>query len=140
MADERELIAARERKVAELRQAGQNPYANGFAPRHTIAELLAWFEGGNTPPDPTDATALAAAPRFSIAGRIVAFRGFGKATFVKLRDRSGEVQAWVRSDVIGETPFAIWKLMERGDFVGVEGAPVLTKTGERTLLADRVHP
>jgi lysyl-tRNA synthetase class 2 len=140
MADERELIAARERKVAELRQAGQNPYANGFAPRHTVAEVLAWFEAGNTPPDPTDAAALTAAPRFTIAGRIVAFRGFGKATFVKLRDRSGELQAWVRSDVIGEAPFALWKLMERGDFVGVEGAPVVTKTGERTLLADRVHP
>jgi lysyl-tRNA synthetase class 2 len=140
MADERELIAERERKVAELRQAGSNPYANDFQPAHTVADVVGWFDAGNTPPDPGDAAARAAAPRFGIAGRIVAYRSFGKAAFVKLRDRTGEVQVWVRTDVIGESAFARWKLMERGDFVGAEGVPVLTKTKERTLLADRVHP
>src|SRR5947207_15794771 len=104
MADERELIAERERKVAELRQAGGNPYANGFAPRHTAAEVLAWFgqQGETLPPDP---------PRFSLAGRIVAHRSFGKAAFVKVRDRTAEIQVWVRQDVIGEAAFALWKLL-----------------------------
>jgi lysyl-tRNA synthetase class 2 len=140
MADERELIAERERKVAELRAAGQNPYANGFSPRHTTSEVQAWFDGGGQAPDVNDAGAMAQAPRFSIAGRIVAHRSFGKAAFVKLRDRTGEIQVWVRQDIVGEQAFALWKLMERGDFVAAEGAPVITKTGERTILADKIHP
>jgi len=134
MADERELIAERERKVGELRQAGRNPYANDFQPSHTVADVQAWFEDHPQPAQPaTDV-------RFAIAGRITAFRSFGKATFVKLRDRTGEIQVWVRQDVVGEEAFARWKLMERGDFFGAEGSPVVTKTCERTVLADRVHP
>ena len=140
MADEKELIAEREKKVAELRAAGKNPYANGFAPRHTAAEVHAWFDAGNTGADPSDAAAVAAAPRFSVAGRIVAHRSFGKAAFVKVRDRSNEIQVWVKQDVVGEAAFAPWKLMERGDFIGAEGAPVITKTGERTILAQTVVP
>jgi lysyl-tRNA synthetase class 2 len=140
MADERELIADREKKVAELRAAGHNPYANGFSPQHTAADVHAWFEAGNAPPDPGSAEAVARAPRFSVAGRIVAHRSFGKAAFVKVRDRSGEIQVWVKQDAIGEAAFAAWKLMDRGDFIGADGVPVITKTGERTILADKVHP
>ena len=84
MADERELIAEREKKVAELRAAGRNPYANGFSPRHTAGEVQAWFEAGNAGVDLGDAESVARAPRFSVAGRIVAHRSFGKAAFVKL--------------------------------------------------------
>src|SRR3954470_2490755 len=139
MADERELIAERERKVAELRQLGSNPYANDFSPSHTTAQVHGWFDAGNTSPDPGDAAALAQAPRFGIAGRIVAYRSFGKAAFVKVRDRSNEIQVWGRQDVVGEKSFAAWKLVERGDFVAAEGAPVVTKTGERTILASTVR-
>jgi lysyl-tRNA synthetase class 2 len=140
MADERELIAEREKKVAELRATGLNPYANGFSPRHTAAEVQAWFEAGNTGVDLSDQAATAAAPRFSVAGRIVAHRSFGKAAFVKVRDRSGEIQVWVKQDTVGEAAFGPWKLMERGDFIGAEGIPVITKTGERTILAEKVQP
>jgi lysyl-tRNA synthetase class 2 len=135
MADERELIAERERKVEELRTAGQNPYANGFVPGCTAAQVQAWFDAGNQPAEDP----LKGATRFSVAGRLVALRSFGKASFAKLRDRSGEIQIWVKQDVVGEKAYALWKLMERGDYVGAEGAPVLTKTGERTILCDRVH-
>src|SRR5215208_2279961 len=106
MANEEELIAEREKKVAELRAAGHNPYANGFSPRHTAGEVHAWFEMGNASVDPNDATAMAASPRFSVAGRIVAHRSFGKAAFVKVRDRTGEIQVWVKQDTVGETTFA----------------------------------
>jgi lysyl-tRNA synthetase class 2 len=136
MSDERELIAERERKVAELRQAGQNPYANGFSPKHTTGDVRAWFasapaaaEGGR-----------ASSERFSVAGRIVALRSFGKAAFAKLRDRAGEIQIWVKQDAVGEKTFGLWRMMERGDFVGAAGTPVLTKTGEQTILLDELHP
>src|SRR5688500_17253223 len=100
MADERELIAERERKVAELRAAGRNPYANGFVPSHTAGEVTARFAtelaaaAGNPPPagekgsDPP----FLAEDRFQVAGRIIAHRGFGKAAFVKLADRTGQIQ------------------------------------------------
>ena len=100
MSDERELIADRERKVAELRAAGHNPYANGFCPRSTAREIHKWFEDGadrEHPPEGTDHNG-----RVSVAGRIVAIRSFGKAAFAKIRDRTGEIQIWVKLDVVGE--------------------------------------
>ena len=94
MSDERELIAERERKVAELRRLRQNPYASGFAPQHTTGDVRAWFaaNGKSTGNGEHDG-----ATRFSVAGRIVALRSFGKAAFAKIRDRSGEIQIWVRA-------------------------------------------
>ncbi|MBN2576901.1 MAG: lysine--tRNA ligase [Deltaproteobacteria bacterium] len=138
MSDERELMAERERKAAELRQAGQNPYANGFSPRHVAAEVHAWFAAGNVP-TANPLTDEPRAVRFSVAGRIVALRSFGKAAFAKVRDRSGEVQVWVRQDVLGEKTFGLWRAMERGDFIGASGPAVLTKTGERTILAEELR-
>ena len=138
MSDERELIADRERKVAELRQAGENPYANGFSPEHASRDVHAWFAAGNVPSE-NPLTAETKAQRFSIAGRIVALRSFGKAAFAKVRDRSGEIQVWLKQDVVGEKAYGLWRLMERGDFVGVMGPAVTTKTGERTILAERLH-
>jgi len=137
MSDERELIAERERKASELRQAGQNPYANGFSPKHTAGDVHAWFAAGNVP-TAAPLTDEPRAVRFSVAGRIVALRSFGKAAFAKLRDRSGEIQVWVKQDVVGEKSFALWRAMERGDFIGAVGPAVVTKTGERTLIAEEL--
>jgi lysyl-tRNA synthetase, class II len=151
MADERELIAERERKVAELRAAGRNPYANGWQPTHLAADLLARFA-----PQLQAAAAAAAAPppaeggrggkggepeplspdRFAIAGRIVAHRGFGKATFVKLADRSGELQVYVKKDTVGEADYELFRKMERGDLIGATGPAFITRTGELTLLCE----
>ena len=138
MSDERELIAERERKADELRQAGQNPYANGFSPKHTAGDVQAWFAAGNVP-SANPLTAEPPAARFSVAGRIVALRSFGKAAFAKVRDRSGEIQVWVKQDVLGEKIFGLWRLMERGDFIGAAGPAVVTKTGEQTLIAEELH-
>ncbi|HEX7506228.1 MAG TPA: amino acid--tRNA ligase-related protein, partial [Polyangia bacterium] len=137
MSDERELIAERERKVNELRQAGQNPYANGFSPAHTAQDVHAWFASGNLPGANPQIDEPKAA-RFSVAGRIVAWRSFGKAAFAKVRDRSGEIQVWVKQDVVGEKVYGLWRTMERGDFIGAVGPAVITKTGEHTILAEQL--
>src|SRR5512138_700825 len=138
MSDERELIAEREQKVTELRQAGQNPYANGFSPKHTAGDVHAWFAAGHVP-SANPLTDEPKAPRFSVAGRIVALRSFGKAAFAKVRDRSGEIQVWIKQDVLGEASFALWRLMERGDYIGAVGPAVITKTGERTIIAEELR-
>jgi lysyl-tRNA synthetase, class II len=145
MSDERELIAEREKKVEEIRALGANPYANGFSPTHTAAEIAAKFAGAEAPVDAGEkgaAPALLSDEHFKIAGRIVAYRGFGKAAFVKLLDRTGEIQVWVRKDLIGDAAFALWKLVERGDFIGVVGSPTITRpkngAGELTIVAENV--
>ena len=94
MSDERELIAEREKKVEEIRALGANPYANGFAPTHTAADLQAKFAGASPPPagDGKGAPpALLSDEHFKVAGRIASYRSFGKAAFVKLLDRTGEI-------------------------------------------------
>ena len=138
MSDERELIADRERKADELRQAGGNPYANGFSPRHTAADVHQWFTAGNVA-TANPLTDEPKAARFSVAGRIVALRSFGKAAFAKVRDRSGEIQVWVKQDAVGEKAFNLWRTMERGDFIGAVGPAVVTKTGEQTILVEGLH-
>jgi lysyl-tRNA synthetase class 2 len=140
MADERELIEEREKKAAEIRALGANPYANGFNPTHTTAEVVAQFKDAPPPPEGEKGgpPVLISDDHFKIAGRIVAYRGFGKAAFVKLLDRTGELQVWVRKDLIGDAAFEIWKRAERGDFIGVVGSPTKTKTGELTLVAENV--
>jgi lysyl-tRNA synthetase class 2 len=145
MADERELIAERERKVAELRAAGANPYANGYAPSHTMGEVIARFPGIEPPKEPEPGAEkpaevpLLSEDRFRIAGRIVAHRGFGKAAFVKLRDRTGELQVHVKKDKVGDAAYELFRKMERGDFIGASGPAFITRTGELTILAESVQ-
>src|SRR6478735_7422246 len=103
MSDERELIAEREKKVAELRALGVNPYANGFTPTHTAAEIAARFAGAKPPPETGEKgapPALLSDDHFSVAGRIASMRAFGKMAFVKVMDRTGEIQVQVRKDLM----------------------------------------
>jgi lysyl-tRNA synthetase, class II len=145
MSDERELIAEREKKVEEIRALGANPYANGFSPTHTAGEIAAKFAaevaGFKPPADTADKKAapdLLSDEHFAVAGRIVEYRGFGKMAFVKLLDRSGQIQIQVRKDLIGDAAFAIWKKLERGDFIGAVGSPAIMRTGELTIIAENV--
>src|SRR6185369_15564259 len=75
---------------------------------------------------------------FAVAGRVVAFRPFGKMAFVKIMDRTGEIQVQVRKDLIGDAAFELWKKVERGDFIGAVGSPVIMRTGELTIVAENV--
>ena len=144
MADERDLMAEREKKVAEIRRLGANPYANGFVPSHTSAEIGAKFADVSLPevetkPEKGAAPVLLSPERFSVAGRIADYRSFGKSAFVKILDRAGKLQVWVRKDLIGDEAFELWKLAERGDFIGAVGGATITQTGELTIVADKVQ-
>ena len=144
MADERELIAEREQKVGGDPRAGREIPTPTASRRPTPRPRShARFAGGHA--------AAAGGPRttkrarqpltdddFAVAGRIVAYRSFGKAAFAKLRDRTGEIQVWVRKDLVGDAAFELWKQVERGDFIGAVGSPAITKTGELTIVAESV--
>jgi lysyl-tRNA synthetase class 2 len=127
---EREIIAQRARKAEALRALGVNPFGNGHAPRNLASEVAA--RHGDRPGEE-----IARDPgSWSLAGRVVAVRSFGKAAFLKLRDRSGEIQVWVKRDRVGERAFEVFKLLDVGDIAAAEGPATRTKTGELTVEAD----
>ena len=128
---EQEIYDARLRKVEALRARGVNPYANGHRVGQTLAEVT--LAHGGSPAERLDLEK----PRASVAGRIVAERSFGKAAFLKLRDRTGELQIYVKKDVLGEAAFDIYKLCDVGDHVAAEGSVFRTRTGELSVQAER---
>jgi len=121
---EEDIIALRKEKLARLREAGIDPYPPRFARTHTAAEALALL--GEAELDPTPV---------SVAGRITAMRGMGKATFLDLRDGSGRIQAYLKQENVGADAYALLKDLDLGDFLGVTGALFRTKTGEPTVEA-----
>ncbi len=127
--DERE---ARRQKLAALRDSGVNPYPNDFQPRHTTAEIKQLFEGAD------DVALESNTETVELAGRIMSQRDFGKASFLHLMDRTGQLQIYVKRNVIGDDAFGLFKQMDRGDIIGVSGKPFHTKTGELTIEANRL--
>jgi lysyl-tRNA synthetase class 2 len=128
-ATEREIVAQRLKKAEELRRLGVNPWGNGHAPEHLARDLHARYgEAG--------AEEIARDPgEWSVAGRVLAVRSFGKAAFLKVRDRSGDLQVWVKKDRVGENGFEVFKLLDVGDVVAARGPATRTKTGELTVEA-----
>ncbi len=126
---EREIVAQRLRKAEALRALGVNPFGNGHAPAHLAKEVADRY--GDAPLE-----AIQKDPgHWSVAGRVLANRAFGKAAFLKIRDRSGDLQLWVKKDRVGERAFEIYKLLDVGDVVAADGPATRTKTGELTIEA-----
>jgi len=129
MPTETELIAERLRKLHALREQGIEPYPYRFDRSHTSHDIHVRFQG--TPPG-THTTTTAA-----VAGRIMALRRMGKATFIHLRDGHGKIQTYAAEDRLGAT-YAQLKLYDIGDFVGITGLIFTTKTGELTIDAQSI--
>ena len=137
--DENKLIAERRGKLAALRGAG-NAYPNDFHPDALAGELQAAFEGH-------DAAAVeSAARRVRVAGRMMAKRVMGKASFVQLQDRSGAIQLFLQGDALGAA-YEAFKAWDVGDILAAEGTLMRTRTGELSvkcttlrLLAKALRP
>jgi lysyl-tRNA synthetase class 2 len=127
-----DLMRDRLRKIAELREAGVNPFPNDQPVGWTAAAAR------EAAKDRTHDEMAADPVRVDIAGRIVALRRFGKATFVVLSDRSGRLQAYLKKDALGETAYERFqKTVDVGDILWVEGSLFITRTGELTVDAVR---
>jgi lysyl-tRNA synthetase, class II len=124
MEPENELIAQRREKLKALRGRGVEPFGNAFETSGSIAEILEKFKEGET---------------LRAAGRITAHRDMGKSHFVDLRDTTGRIQIYLQEKGIGAEAMEIFKLLDLGDFIGIEGACFLTKTGEPTLKAHKLE-
>lgn len=132
MKDENRYAQARIQKVKELREKGINPYPSGLKPQNTVSELFKSYEALSLEElEKSD-------QHFSIAGRVVAVRSFGKAGFLKLRDRTGEMQVFFQKDNLSEAQFILYKETDIGDFLMVKGPLFRTKTNEFTLKAKEV--
>ncbi|HEX9294812.1 MAG TPA: lysine--tRNA ligase, partial [Polyangiaceae bacterium] len=134
---EEAIIAARVEKAEALRSRGENPFANDLAPTPLVrlGALRERFVAARSPEgkyDPAGVAALAENQAVHVAGRVVAMRGFGKASFIRLRDGDGEVQLFCRSDSLKEH-FGRLQEIEVADFVEAEGLPMVTRTGELSV-------
>jgi len=129
MSEENLTLAHRREKAEALAALGVNLYSNTFKPSHTAAELLP--RGDVLEPQETEPGGA----MYSVAGRILAMRKFGKAAFCCLADRTGQLQVYIKKDVIGEELFETFKKWDIGDIVGVEGPLFKTKVGELSVQA-----
>jgi lysyl-tRNA synthetase class 2 len=129
----RPLVIQRLRKIEELKKEGVNLFPNDFRAEKTSEDLVNRF--GQATPDELKKVKES----FSLAGRIMAIRDFGKAAFIHIQDRKGKIQVYVRSDRVGEKSFSHFKRMDIGDFIGIAGAPFRTKTNELTIDAESIR-
>lgn len=139
---ENDQYEQRKEKLNELRSLGVNPFANGYKPDSLAGDLLSGFAE-------TSAEELEnREDAFSLAGRVVGLRDFGKSIFFHIADRSGKIQGYIKKDVIGDDKFMLFKkYVDLGDFVGIIGSLFKTRTGELTVnvkdfnfLTKTLHP
>ena len=126
-----EVIRQRHEKARALADEDIDLYPNDFKVSHTVEAVRKHID---QLADAVDGTAM-----FAMAGRIVGLRSFGKAAFLHFRDYTGQLQAYVKQDEIGQQPYALFRQFDVGDFIGIKGVVFQTKTGEWTLLAKEIR-
>src|SRR5438874_447171 len=125
-------IRLREEKARDLRARGQHPYGNDVQVG-TTTEHVREVHGADT----AEALENDDTPAYSIAGRVMAIRTMGKVTFLSLRDRTGDLQAFIKKDKVGDAAYEALKLLDLGDIAWVRGRAMRTKTGELSIEGDQ---
>jgi lysyl-tRNA synthetase class 2 len=126
------IIEDRKEKLEDLKNQNINLYPNRYTVSHTIGEVRETIENSSDPI--TEEASL-----FIVAGRIMAINRFGKTSFLRFRDRTGQLQAYLRKDRLGNESYQLFKQLDVGDFVGLKGGVFQTKTGEWTLLVNELN-
>src|SRR5262249_16360730 len=134
-AEQKESDQLRQRRAnfEELQKLGVPAYPHAFGRTHTVSELAERY--GNATGEALEADKV----RTRTAGRVLAIRSFGKANFLAISDGKSRIQIYVRKDSLSERDFAAFKLLDFGDFVGVEGHLFRTKTNELTIWASTLE-
>jgi len=128
MEEEGQLRQQRLKKADELKTLGIDLYPSFNRISHKIEEIHAQF-GASEGVNPEETTSI-----IRTAGRLMTQRDFGKSIFFHIQDGTGRLQGYLKKDLIGEEPFLLFKKIDLGDFLGLEGTLFRTKTGELTLL------
>jgi lysyl-tRNA synthetase class 2 len=120
----------RQKKLREIEALGEEAYPHRFERSHTIAEILDRYGGRSAEELEAERVPV------RVAGRILSLRGHGKAGFAHLGGEGRRLQIYVKLDVVGEHGFALFRLLDLGDFIGVWGRLFRTKTGELTVWVE----
>jgi len=128
MEPEHRLIQERRSKVKELVNWGVNVSPYRFEKKNSTKEILDKFSHLKAEEKSSE--------KVTVAGRIVALRNMGKASFFHLQDDSGKIQIYIRKDVVKDS-HKIFNKCDVGDFVGITGTIFSTKTGEISVLAEK---
>lgn len=118
--------AVRLKKLQDLRAAGQDPFRANVATTHFSGDAIrAYVEGQDN------------AVTVTVAGRLVVIRDMGKSQFVKILDQQGQIQLYLKKDVVGEEAYVAFKKLDLGDIIGATGTLFKTKSGEITVRVER---
>jgi lysyl-tRNA synthetase class 2 len=122
-----ELLRVRREKLERIRELGVDPYPYSFARTHQAADVLSRSADLETSKETV-----------SLAGRLMAIRGMGKSSFAHIQDSSGKIQIYVKKDIVGDTTYEVFKLLDIGDHIGLKGYVFTTKMGEISLHVDEL--
>lgn len=120
--DLNELMLVRRKKLDELKNLGIDPFGQKFERTHSAQEILDRFDELNE-------------KEVVIAGRLMAKRGHGKASFAHLQDVSGRIQVYARVDELGQEAYDLFTHLDIGDIIGVKGKVFRTQRGETSVWA-----
>jgi len=121
-----QLIQQRREKLKKLIEMGVNPYPYKFDRTHTSRQVKEQFDELEN-------------QTVSVAGRIMSNRRMGKAAFFHIQDMDGRIQIYLKKDVVGDFAFEVYKLLDIGDIVGIVGQVFKTRTGEISILAEKLE-
>ena len=122
---------ARREKLAKYKEMGVDPFGEKFERTDSVKQLRE--KCANKTNEELDANKI----YVTVAGRIMSLRRMGKASFMNIKDVTGNIQVYVGIDVVGETAYNLFKLADIGDLVGVYGRVMLTRTGEMTIRCEK---
>ena len=122
-----EIIEIRKEKVQKIREMGVEPFAYNFSKSHSCADIIENYEE------------LKESVTVRIAGRIMAIRKMGKASFCHIQDENAKLQIYFQLNKIGEKSYELFRLLDLGDIIGAVGIVTKTRTGEITLFAEELH-
>jgi lysyl-tRNA synthetase class 2 len=128
-----QLIANRRAKLDSLRSSGHEPYPNRFRVEQSILQVRNHYD------EKSSEELEAEEPQTRIAGRIRAQRGHGKVIFIDLCDGATKIQLYVRRNNLDEATWDVVKLLDLGDFIGVEGKLFRTRAGELSVAVDSLQ-
>lgn len=123
-----EQMQVRIDKMHKIEEHGWKPFGYRFLYTHRAADIASQFDELSEKET-----------EVKMAGRIMAIRGHGKTCFMDMQDKTGRIQVYVRKDVIGEENYALIKLMDIGDTVGITGTAFRTHMGELSIKANSVE-
>ncbi len=131
MSTEESLINQRLEKLQEIRKLDVDPYPYSYNKTHDAKEILKEFSHLKAEEKTNN--------KVSIAGRLITIRGMGKAAFAHMQDATEKIQVYIREDEVGEKNYALFKKLDMGDIVGIEGLVFKTKTGEITVWIKKLE-